>query len=168
MSLGVLQETLPLVSADAERILMVFINLLTNAINHTPAKGEIVVRLSNDPNSVEFIRASVSDPGPGIRLEEKDWVFERFTHAQADDDSNDAHGIGLGPAIAKSIVEVHRGLIWLESEPGKGSTFYFTLPIVKQQAPAQTEPPIVPPLTMPAKPAPTGWLDNLKKFVSGS
>ena len=167
MSVAALENVLPYVSADADRILLVFVNLLTNAINHSPKKGEIVVRLSKDPHSEEFVRASVSDPGPDIRPEEKDWVFERFAHAEREDMSNAARGVGLELALAKAIVEVHRGLIWLETEPDKGTTYFFTLPIVKQQVSMQAESLVVPQPTNPPNTAPTTWVDNVKRFITG-
>jgi len=113
-------DDLPPLSADAGRVLQVFSNLIGNAIKFTPPGGRIVVRAEPAGGQTRF---AVSDTGPGIPPAQLPQVFGRFWQA----DANDRRGIGLGLAIAKGIVEAHGGRIWVESEVGHGTTFYFTL-----------------------------------------
>jgi PAS domain S-box-containing protein len=122
---------LPLVQADEQRLHQVFSNLIGNAIKFTPAGGHIRVAAERYEGLVRF---AVSDTGAGIPPEYLPHLFDRFWQAQR----VNHRGAGLGLAIVKGIVEAHGGRIWVESTPGKGSTFYFTLPI----APAlETSPP---------------------------
>ena len=113
------------VYADRERIGQVLSNLISNAIKYCPDCKRIIVSLKRKGN--EAI-CSVQDYGYGIVNEQKDKIFERFYRITG----NNLHtypGLGLGLFIAKEIIERHNGKIWLESEPGKGSIFYFTLPL---------------------------------------
>ena len=122
----VLEETcdeLPSVCADVHRVQQVLSNLIGNAVKFTPRGGRIVVRCSRAPREVRF---EVRDTGPGIPAEYLPHVFGQFWQASR----SDRRGIGLGLAIAKGIVEAHGGKIWVESEPGEGSSFFFTLPSV--------------------------------------
>jgi signal transduction histidine kinase len=114
---------------DQQRIAQVLVNLIGNAIKFTE-QGEIIVDISMADG--RFL-AKVSDTGPGLSNLEKDYIFSEFY--QADRKSTRSKGgSGLGLSIAKRIVELHGGAIWVESAPGKGSTFIFTLPIrVKKQ-----------------------------------
>ncbi len=114
-------DNLPAVLADAARIQQVLSNLVGNAVKFTPRQGRITV--SADRLEAE-VRFAVIDTGPGIPPEQVPHIFGRFWQAK----SSDRRGIGLGLAIAKGIVEAHRGRIWVESQVGLGSTFYFTLP----------------------------------------
>jgi PAS domain S-box-containing protein len=110
------------VRADRERVLQVFTNLISNAIQHTPEGGSIVVRAeANGSGEVLF---SVQDTGRGIPPEHLPHVFDRFWQAER----SGRAGAGLGLSIAKGIVQAHGGRIWAESEPEEGSTFHFTLP----------------------------------------
>ena len=106
---------------DPERVMQVLANLLSNAIKFTPAGGSIVLRLDRLPNQVRF---TVRDTGPGIAADAQSAVFMRFWQA----DTGDRRGMGLGLYISRCLVEAQGGVIWLESEPGRGSTFCFTLP----------------------------------------
>lgn len=119
-------EDLPMVSADASRIEQVVVNLLHNAIKFTPPGGEILVNCMSYSSQVTF---AVQDTGVGIPSKDLTRIFERFYKA---DRARSGGGTGLGLSIAKHVVEAHDGRIWAESEPGKGSTFYFTLPIVSK------------------------------------
>lgn len=120
-----LQRDLPKVKADKDKLKQVFINLLGNAIKFNKKGGEVVVRAKRKGGLVEV---SVSDTGIGIAEEHLDKVFDRFY--QVDGSAKRKYpGTGLGLALVKKIVEAHGGRIWAESELGKGSTFYFTLPI---------------------------------------
>jgi PAS domain S-box-containing protein len=114
-------DGLPQVIADGARIQQVLSNLVGNAVKFTPRQGQITV--SADLLDTE-VRFAVIDTGPGIPPEQVPHIFGRFWQAR----SSDRRGIGLGLAIAKGIVEAHRGRIWVESQVGLGSTFYFTLP----------------------------------------
>ena len=111
---------LPKITMDAGRVLQVLSNLVGNAIKFTPAGGRIVLRADAAPGGVRF---SVADSGPGIPEEKIGKIFGRFWQA----DPADRRGIGLGLTIAKGIVEAHGGRIWVESPPGEGTTFHFTL-----------------------------------------
>ncbi|TVP45860.1 MAG: PAS domain S-box protein [Gemmatimonadales bacterium] len=111
------------VRADRERILQVFTNLISNAVHHTPEGGRIVLR-SERMGDAEA-KVSVEDTGHGILLEHLPHVFDAFWQAER----SGRAGAGLGLAIAKGIVEAHGGRIWVESEPGRGSRFHFTLPL---------------------------------------
>ncbi len=99
-------------------------NLLSNAVKFTPAGGTVDVAAARCDGEV---RVSVSDTGPGIAPEDQERIFEEFQ--QADAGKEQSEGTGLGLALSKRLVELHGGRIWVESEPGKGSTFVFTLPV---------------------------------------
>jgi PAS domain S-box-containing protein len=115
-------DELPPVSADPHRIHQVLSNLIGNAIKFTPRGGTITV--SGEPVARE-VRLAVSDTGPGIPAEQLPHIFAQFWQGA----HTDRRGIGLGLSIAKGIVEAHDGRIWVESVLGRGSSFYFTLPI---------------------------------------
>ena len=117
-----LDPGLPLVRADRGRILQVFSNLVGNAIKFTPEGGRITLSARRD---VDGVCVGVSDTGRGIAREDTDRVFGRFWQVGR---KSDGTGVGLGLAIVKGIVEAHDGRVWVESSPGTGSTFYFTLP----------------------------------------
>jgi signal transduction histidine kinase len=119
---------IPFVYADPDRILQVLINLIDNGIKFTPPEGSVLVRASMveaDPNMVYL---SVADTGRGIGPEARALIFERLYQDPNSVDNNRA-GLGLGLFIAKELVELHGGRIWLASEVGNGSTFSFTLPL---------------------------------------
>lgn len=109
------------VLADRERAGQALGNLVANAVKHTPPGGEIVVSSAPDGQVVRFV---VRDSGPGLEPEDLPLVFDRFWKK----DAGGKRGAGLGLYIAKGIVEAHGGRIWVESEPGHGATFTFTLP----------------------------------------
>jgi signal transduction histidine kinase len=121
---------LPLVACDTDRISQVLSNLLSNALKFTE-QGRVCVRTERRPNSV---RVLVEDQGPGIPDADLERVFQGFTQL-ATESGRPVEGTGLGLAIAQQIVELHGGRIGVESHPGCGSTFHFTLP-VHEQAPA--------------------------------
>ena len=109
---------LPPVSADLDRVLQVFSNLIGNAVKFTPQGGRIVLRADRWDGAVRF---SVADTGPGIPPESLPYLFDRFWQAR----SARRAGAGLGLTICKGIIEAHGGRIWTESEEGQGSTFHF-------------------------------------------
>ena len=119
---------LPVVRGDERRISQVLLNLVGNAIKFTE-KGEVVVRVTNSDG---MCLVSVADTGTGIPEADHQKIFEEFQ--QVDNSSTRAKGgTGLGLAIAKRIVEMHGGRIWVESALGKGSTFFFSIPVRTEQ-----------------------------------
>jgi len=123
-----LDRTIPLVYADPDRTLEVLINLIDNGVKFTPAGGTVIVKASiveTDPTAVYL---SVIDSGRGIPVESIQRVFERLYQDPDVVDGNRV-GLGLGLYIAKEIVTLHGGRMWVASEPGSGSTFSFTLPL---------------------------------------
>jgi two-component system, OmpR family, phosphate regulon sensor histidine kinase PhoR len=111
--------------ADAERLQQVLFNLVDNAIKYGRTGGSVVIGARrNDKKQIELW---ARDDGPGIPLEAQTRVFERFYRVDKAR-SRDAGGTGLGLAIVKHIVQSHGGEVWVESEPGKGAMFCFTLP----------------------------------------
>ena len=107
--------------ADKDKLTEVIMNLLSNAIKYTPSGGEIIVRLQGERDDVRF---EISDSGPGIAKKDISKLFDKFERIKAEKQE----GTGLGLAICKSIIDLHKGRIWAESDIGKGSKFIFTLP----------------------------------------
>jgi len=123
-----LSGTLPAVIADAARLQQVFANLVDNAIKFTAPGGVVTVRAESTADTVTF---SVADTGSGIGDDVLPRLFSRFSQAKM----TARFGTGLGLFIVKGIVEAHRGRVWVESKVGKGSTFFFSLPV----APGETD-----------------------------
>lgn len=119
------------VAADRHRVMQVLSNLIGNSLKFTPAGGRIDVTAVQRDGEVLF---TIADTGPGIDQENLAHIFSRYWQAKR----TERLGAGLGLPIAKGIVEAHGGRIWVESEIGKGTTFYFTLPIEKRAAPRLT------------------------------
>jgi signal transduction histidine kinase len=109
---------------DGARVKQVLLNLVGNAVKFTPDGGRVWVRADSGDGAV---RVEVGDTGPGIPAEDHERIFLEFQ--QAGSGAGKPQGTGLGLALAKKFVEMHGGKIWLESEVGKGSRFFFTLPI---------------------------------------
>ena len=120
-----LPQHLPDIAADRRRLAEVLQNLLDNAMQYTPAGGQILVSASANGTEVIF---TVSDTGIGIPRADQSRIFERFYRVDVAR-SREVGGTGLGLSIAKHLVEVHGGRIWVESEVGQGSQFHFTVPI---------------------------------------
>jgi signal transduction histidine kinase len=116
---------LPSLSGDPERIHQVLFNLVDNAIRFTPEGGEVSVSARRENGAVEI---AVTDTGSGIPAEHLPRLFERFYRADPSRSRGDG-GTGIGLAIARSVVEAHGGTITAESQPGRGSTFLFDLPV---------------------------------------
>jgi signal transduction histidine kinase/DNA-binding response OmpR family regulator len=121
---------LPRLRMDAPRIMQVIGNLVGNAVKFTPEGGSVTLGAAWDGRE---LHVSVADTGAGITPEQLPHVFGRFWQA----DDADRRGLGLGLAIARGIVEAHGGRIWVQSEPGEGSTFHFTLPAAAPAEPAK-------------------------------
>jgi signal transduction histidine kinase len=119
-----LPDILPDARGDERRIAQVLLNLVGNAIKFTDA-GEVVVSVAADETTFEI---AVTDTGPGIPADEQQKIFEEF-HQIDSSSTRRKGGTGLGLAISKRIVELHGGRIWVESEPGRGSSFRFVIPI---------------------------------------
>lgn len=119
---------LPLVKIDEERIGQVVENLLGNALKFTSWGGTVIISTSLKNGEKGFIDVSVSDTGCGIPKENLEKIFDKFK--RIDSGRETVRGTGLGLSIAKYIIAAHGGKIWAESEHGKGSTFFFTLPVL--------------------------------------
>jgi signal transduction histidine kinase len=134
---------LPIFKFDYQKVQQTVANLLDNALKHTPAGGQVTLRAelhfwerrsAEEVQSIErrsqrvehpnSLKVSVSDTGPGIASEHHQEIFEDFVRVD-----RTSSGMGLGLAIAKRLVQAHRGKIWVESEPRRGCTFTFLLPI---------------------------------------
>jgi signal transduction histidine kinase len=108
------------VMLDSTRIMQVFSNLVGNALKFTPEGGQVRIGCDLIPGE---LRVSVSDTGPGIPRDQIPHIFGRLWQAS----DHDMRGIGLGLSIVRGIVEAHGGRVWVESEEGQGTSFYFTL-----------------------------------------
>jgi PAS domain S-box-containing protein len=134
-----LPSDLPQVSADRERLVQIITNLVSNAHKYTPAHGQITLyaRLTDDPADArlaaadspgQWVVVSIIDNGIGIAPEDQQYLFGRFYRVSSPE-TQGIGGTGLGLHITRSLVELHGGAIWVESEPGRGSTFSFSLPV---------------------------------------
>ena len=122
---SVVQVGLPDLEADRERVGQVLANLLGNALKYTPAGGAVTLRAERPPEC-GCVLFSVQDTGPGISAEHQAHVFERFYRVDASR-GRSAGGLGVGLTVSKTLVEAMGGSIYLESNPGAGTTFFFTL-----------------------------------------
>ncbi len=123
-------DDLPLAYMDPQRINEVLDNLLSNAIKFSPSGGKIIVFI-RDADSAHLV-VGVQDQGIGISTEHQERIWSRFYQVDGST-TRRFGGTGLGLAIVKGIIEAHGGEVWVESEPGKGSTFYFTVPKDRSQ-----------------------------------
>ena len=114
-----------LITADERKVKQIVFNLLSNAVKFTPDGGQVTVSATRNADDVEV---AVRDSGVGIAAGDRSALFNEF--AQTADGRRAAEGTGLGLTLAKRLVELHGGRIWVESEVGKGSTFTFALPLV--------------------------------------
>jgi signal transduction histidine kinase len=117
------------VYADKARIHQVLVNLISNAIKYSPNADKVIV--SQKPEN-GLVTVSVQDFGMGIPKEEQHKIYQRFFRAKGKKEG-DIPGLGLGLYISTEIVKQHRGELWVKSTEGKGSTFYFTLPLPQQE-----------------------------------
>jgi signal transduction histidine kinase len=122
---GLFSEDVPIIKAEFAKIQRVLYNLVQNAIRHTPARGSISLATLSVPQGVQV---EVIDSGEGINPEDLPYIFDQFFRSEKSR-SRETGGAGLGLAIAKRIIEAHRGQIWVESEPERGTRFRFILPV---------------------------------------
>jgi signal transduction histidine kinase len=127
------QPNLPTVYADAQRVRQILNNLIDNAIKFTSRRGRIAVRAFVVEPERDFVCVAVADTGCGLSREGSRLVFERMYQDQPMRDQARG-GLGLGLYICRLLVERHGGRIWVDSEPGCGSTFFFTLPVYRPAA----------------------------------
>jgi hypothetical protein len=120
-----IEDNLPTIEADEQRIGQVILNLVGNAIKFTPKGGRIDVSIRRQGDQLRF---EVTDNGIGIRAQDQARLFQPFSQVDGSS-TREKGGTGLGLSIAKALVEAHGGQIGVVSEPGKGSTFWFTLPL---------------------------------------
>jgi signal transduction histidine kinase len=118
-----LPDSMPIIHGDGPRLEQVMLNLMTNAAKFTPAGGTITIRARQQDNGLVV---DVQDNGIGIAREEQSRLFKPYSRLSSDRQQHP--GLGLGLALSKQVVELHGGRIWVNSEPGKGSTFSFFVP----------------------------------------
>jgi DNA-binding response OmpR family regulator/nitrogen-specific signal transduction histidine kinase len=123
-----IQTELPEISGDRDKLIQVVVNLLSNAVKFTK-EGAVTCRVFQENGSIVV---GITDTGIGIAPEDHDKVFEQFKQV-GDTLTDKPKGTGLGLPICKEIVEHHKGKIWLDSDLGQGSTFYFSLPLMKAE-----------------------------------
>jgi PAS domain S-box-containing protein len=121
------------VAGDQDRVIQVLTNLVSNALKFSPEDGEVTVTIAD--GAPGFMRFTVTDQGPGLSDEQRSRLFGRFVQLEAAD-TRKRGGTGLGLAISRSLVEQQSGRIGVDSEPGKGSAFWFELPLVAERTPA--------------------------------
>ena len=115
-------------AADHDRICQLMNNLIGNALKYSEAGGGVTIRLHTDAGELGFVQVQITDTGCGIPQRELKTIFKKFRRIDSGQDTE--RGTGLGLSIAKHIVMAHGGRIWATSQPGHGSAFYFTLPVV--------------------------------------
>ena len=123
-----LPADLPLLYVDPRRLIQILTNLVDNALKFTQKNGRISIRANVFEEDRGFVRVWVTDTGCGINPDDADKIFDRLYQIEKSFETN-RKGLGLGLHITKELVVRHGGRIWLESEPGKGATFHFTLPV---------------------------------------
>ncbi len=124
-------DTLPDLQIDPDMITRVLVNLIENAVKHTPANGRVTLRVRVKEGNVSF---SVGDTGPGIPENHREEIFDKYYRIRHVDAPS---GVGLGLAFCRLAVEAHGGRIWVDNQPGRGAVFTFTLPL----EPTATTPP---------------------------
>lgn len=122
------EDSIPFVLGDPDRVLEILINLIDNAIKFTPAEGSVTVQACRVPTDRDFACVSVTDTGTGIPPEARSLIFERL-YQDPNRQDNSRKGLGLGLFITKELVTLHGGRIWVASDGASGSTFSFTLPL---------------------------------------
>ncbi len=116
-----IQKDVGSILGDTDKLTQVITNLLSNAVKYSPVGGDISIKLTGTEKEIRF---EISDSGPGISKDDIGKLFNEYERLTAEKQE----GTGLGLYISKNIIELHKGKIWVESEPGKGSSFIFILP----------------------------------------
>ena len=124
-----LPASLPLIRADKDRLHQILFNLIDNALKYNTDGGKITIH-ANIKN--DYLVISVQDTGMGISKEDQSYIFDPYVRLETA--KKTAEGLGLGLAICKMLVTLHKGQIWIESEPHKGSTFTFTIPLKSEES----------------------------------
>lgn len=124
------EESLPDVQIDADMIIRVLVNLMENAVKHTPSGGQVLLRVYSRASTVYLC---VCDTGPGIPADHMREVFDKFYRIRHVDAPS---GVGLGLAFCRLAIEAHGGRIWVENQPNSGAMFCFTLPLETVAVPA--------------------------------
>jgi two-component system clock-associated histidine kinase SasA len=117
---------LPCIHADGDHIRQVIVNLLDNAIKYTPEGG--VIKLSVLHRTTQKVQICIHDDGPGIPVEKQKFIFKDSFRLERDEDKE---GYGIGLALCQRIIRAHYGQLWVDSTPGEGSAFQFTLPVYR-------------------------------------
>jgi signal transduction histidine kinase len=123
---------LPPLRADREKVAHILGNLFGNAIDFTPVGGRVWINVTARGTGPDELVVEVGDTGIGIAPEHHEFIFGEFAQVDASA-SRQHHGTGLGLTIARKLVELHSGRIWVESELGRGSRFFFTIPYLKEE-----------------------------------
>ena len=118
------------IEADEDLLMQIMINLVTNAINYTPHGGRVVIRAQYADSNLDRILFEVSDTGIGIPKQDQERIFERFYRVDKAR-SRESGGTGLGLSIVKHLVELHQGIITVESQTDTGSTFKIIFPLIQ-------------------------------------
>ncbi|WP_371373083.1 ATP-binding protein [Sporomusa aerivorans] len=124
-------DDIPRIAADREKVMHILRNLISNAVKFTPVGGTITIAASftRIEGNMPAVEVTIQDTGIGIDREDQKYIFDKFRQADSAE-SREYPGSGLGLALARNLVELHGGRIWVESEVGRGSTFTFALPVV--------------------------------------
>jgi len=123
-----IEENLPAVRIDRDKLIQILNNIIGNAIKYSNKGGQVIIKAGYNALTPQFLQVSVSDQGVGIPADEVGNVFEKFYRVK-NGTTKEVKGSGLGLAITRNLVELMSGRIWVESEVGKGTTFFFTLPV---------------------------------------
>ncbi|MFB0557168.1 MAG: sensor histidine kinase, partial [Dehalococcoidia bacterium] len=126
-----ISDSLTEVNADRAKLEQVVFNLLSNANKFSPSGSTITLRVTEVDRT---IIVGVEDSAPAVTREEKEKIFDPYYRSADDGKRKRLPGIGLGLAISKRLIELHNGRIWVESQPGKGNTFAFSLPVLDRGA----------------------------------
>ena len=126
-----MNEQSPPITGDRDRLVQVMVNLISNAVKFCDSdRGKIIIRLKSSDKKVQI---DVQDNGIGIKAEDQNKIFEKFQQVK-DPTKGRPYGTGIGLTISKRIIDFHHGRIWVESKPGHGSTFSFSLPVTLESA----------------------------------
>lgn len=126
-------EVIAQINADHDMICQVLSNLVTNTLRYAKSKVTLSTKQLPSDNGTEFVQFTISDDGIGIDPQYHDRLFNKFEQINRPQGGSGYKGTGLGLAICKEIISLHNGKIWIESEPGKGTNFCFTIPVYQEK-----------------------------------